>query len=62
MVAIFNFSKTLKKSLAHLHIRFKVFVPTNFFLSWPLAAALNFGSIFEKSLAHLLVARDVMLK
>ena len=45
MAAILNFSKTLKKAPAHLHI----------------AAILNFGSISKKSLAHPHVARNVML-
>ena len=76
MAAILYFSKTLKKSLAHLHIvgnvivkfekfltlSFRVFAPTKKKGSLPLAAILNFGGIFKKSLAHPHVARNVMLK
>ena len=57
MAAILNFSKTLKKSPAHLHMVGNVIVQ---FLN-P-AAIFNFDSIFEKSLAHPHVARNVMLK
>ena len=72
MAAILNFSKTLKKSLAHLHIVGNVIVISDFkFWSFcahkkiwggPLAAILNFGSISIKSLAHPYVGRNVMLK
>ena len=70
MAAILNFSKTLKKSLAYLHIvgnvisdfMFWSFCAHKTFWSWPLAAILKIGSIFKKSLAHPHVARNVMLK
>ena len=64
MAAILNFSKTLKKSLAHLHIVGNVleFLRPQKIWSLPLAAILNFGSISKKSLAHPHVARNVMLK
>ena len=72
MAAILNFSKTLKKSLAHLHIvgnviakfdfRFSSFCAHKKIWSRPLAAILNFGSIFKKSFPHPRAARNVMLK
>ena len=62
MAAILNFSKTLKKSLAHLHIvgnvNNKIWIISDFkfwsfcahkkIWNWPLAAILNFGTIFKK--------------
>ena len=75
MAAILNFRKTLKKSLAHLHIgecdikiwiisdfRFWSFCARKKIWSWPPAAISNFGSIFKKSFADPRVARNVMLK
>ena len=75
MAAILNFSETLKKSPAHLHIKgdviakfdkfltlsFRTFTPAKR-LNWPQAAILNFGSILKKSLAHPHIAKYVMLK
>ena len=73
MAAILNFSETLKKSPAHLHIvgnvtvKFEYFLTLSFsvhkkFWSWPLAAILNFGGILKKSLAHPHVSGNVIFK
>ena len=76
MAAILNFSKTLKKSPAHLHIVGNVIVKFAYFLTsrpqeflrsqknleLTSGGHLKFGSIFKKKLAHPHVAKNVMLK
>ena len=65
MAAILNFSKTLKRSLAHIVgnvvVKFELTSGGHFEI-WKHLAILKFGSIFKKSLAHPHVARNVMLK
>ena len=75
MAIILNFSNTLKKSLAHLHIVGNVIIKYEYFLSLSFVVFaptkkfgvdlwrpfLNLVASLKKSLAHPHVARNVML-